>query len=98
MSQIQKVRYDKNTTVMDQKEEKYWMHFLSKDPLIGGFIKSQMQANPMYYRDLLNQPVCERCEKFAFHHKDGVMCPSCGHWSTGKTNKVKIHMAEGHFR
>lgn len=101
MSQLTKVRYDKSTTQMNQDEEKYWLHFLSKDskdPMVRDYIRSQMRHNPQYRRELLNQPVCAACERFAFHHKNGVMCPACGHWTPYKTHKVKIHLAEGHFR
>lgn len=101
MSNLTKVRFDKSTTVMDRNEELYWMHFLSnqkKDPIVGSYIASQLKANPQYRREIMNQPVCERCECFAFHHKEGVMCSSCGHFSRGKTHKVKIHLAEGYHR
>lgn len=98
MNQLTKVRYDKQTTHLDTKEERYWMHFLQGDPLIGAYIRSQMRHNPQFRRELYNQPVCSKCEKFAFHHKEGVMCPTCGHWTPSKTHKVMIHMKEGHYR
>jgi ribosomal protein L37E len=101
VSQLTKVRYDKSTTNFDPSEEKYWLHFLandSKDPTVRDFIRSQLRVNPQYRRDVLNQVICARCERFAFHHKDGVQCTSCGHWSPNKTNKVKIHLAEGRYR
>lgn len=92
------VRYDKSSTVMTPQEELYWMHFLEGDPLVGDYVRSQMRLNPRFRNDLLNQPVCSKCEKFAFHHKNGVMCPSCGTFTSEKTHKVKIHIAEGHYR
>ena len=92
------VRYDTRTTKFDPREEAYWMHALKGDPLIGDYIKSQMRLNPMFNREIFDQPVCARCEKLAFHHKDGVMCPSCGHFSNTKTHKVKIHLAECHYK
>lgn len=96
---LAKVRYDKRTTNFDPEEERYWMHFLKGDPMIGDHIRSQMRQNPTFRRELFNQHICERCEKFTFFHKGGVMCPSCGHFSPeGKTHKVKIHLAGGHFR
>lgn len=101
MSQLTKVRYDKSTTNLDQNEEKYWLHFLAndtRDTKVRDYIRSQLRLNPEYRREILNQPVCPKCERFAFHHKEGVMCTSCGHWSPNKTHKVKIHMAEGMYR
>lgn len=101
MSQITKVRYDKSTTKFNPDEEKYWMHFLSndsKDPIVRDYIRSQLRHSPQYRREVLNQPICGRCERFAFHHKQGVQCTHCGHWSPHKTNKVKIHLAGGHYK
>jgi tRNA(Ile2) C34 agmatinyltransferase TiaS len=93
------IRYDKSTTVMDAKEQMYWMHFLKGDPIIGDYIRSQMRQNPTFRRELFDQPVCPRCEKFCFYHKGGAQCPSCGHWTPeNQTHKVKIHLAEGHYR
>lgn len=96
---LAKVRYDKSTTKLDQKEEKYWLKFLSGDPLIGDYIRSQMRHDPNIRRTIMNQPVCGRCEGFTFHHKGGAQCPTCGHWTPeGQTHKVKIHLAKGYFR
>lgn len=96
---LAKVRYDKSTTTMDEKEQSYWMHFLKGDPIIGDYIRSQMRQNPTLRRELFNQPVCPKCEKFCFYHKGGAQCPSCGTWTPeGKTHKVKIHLAEGYFK
>lgn len=100
MSLIQKVRYDKRTTTFTPEEERYWMHFLQGDPLIGDYIKSQIRHNPQLRREILNQPVCPRCEKFCFYDKNGTaQCVTCGtNVSASKTNRVKIHLAEGHYR
>lgn len=99
MSQLTKVRYDKSTTTMDHSEEKYWMHFLQGDPLIGNYIRSQMRHNPQMRKELMNQPVCPKCEKFCFYHKGGAQCPTCGHWTPeNSTHKVKIHLAGGHYK
>lgn len=101
MSVIRKVRFDKRTMQMDPKEELYWLHFLTadtKDPTVRDYIKSQLRHNPQYRREVLQQPVCSKCERFAFHHKNGVQCSSCGHWTPYKTDKVKNHMANGMFR
>lgn len=93
------VRYDKSTTVMTPEEKRYWTHFLSGDPLVGDYIRSQIRHNPNLRREILNQPVCGRCEGFTFYHKGGAQCPTCGTWTpAGKTHKVKIHLAEGHYR
>lgn len=100
MSLIQKVRYDKRTTNFTPEEERYWMHFLQGDRLIGDYIKSQIRLNPTLRREILNQPVCTRCEKFCFFDKDGTaICPTCGtKGSANKTNTVKIHLTGGHYR
>lgn len=98
---IQAVRYDKKTTAFDPKEELYWLHFLSKqkkDPIVGSYIANQLRANPQFRRDILQQPVCARCECFAFHHKNGIQCSSCGHWEPAKTNKVKDHIKGGMYK
>lgn len=96
---LHKVRYDKSTTVMNEAEKRYWTHFLSGDPLVGDYIRSQIRHNPNLRREILNQPVCVRCEGFTFYHQGGAQCPTCGTWTPeGKTHKVKIHLAEGHYR
>lgn len=96
---LAKVRYDKRSSVMTQDEQKYWMKFLSGDPLIGDYIRSQMRHNPQMRRDIMNQPVCGKCEGFTFFHKGGAQCPTCGTWTPeGQTHKVKIHLAEGYYR
>jgi hypothetical protein len=99
VSQLTKVRYDKSTTKLDPKEENYWMHFLQGDPIIGDYIKSQMRHNPQMRREILNQPVCPKCEKFCFYHKGGAQCPTCGTWTPeNSTHKAKIHLAGGYYR
>lgn len=96
---LAKVKFDNRTTVLSPEEKNYWMHFLSGDPIIGDYIRSQIRHNPQLRREILNQPVCGRCEGFTFYHKGGAQCPTCGHWTPeGKTHKVKIHIAEGHYR
>lgn len=96
---LAKVRYDKSTTVMDTQEKNYWTKFLSGDPLIGDYIRSQMRHNPQMRREILNQPVCGKCEGFTFYHKGGAQCPTCGTWTPeGQTHKVKIHLAEGYYK
>lgn len=92
------VRFDTRTTKLDPQEERYWLHALQGDPIVGDYIRSQMRLNPTFNREIFNQPVCEKCERIAFHHKNGVMCATCGHWSTGKTHKIKIHLSEGHYK
>jgi hypothetical protein len=96
---LAKVRYDNRTTSMTQDEQKYWMHFLQGDPLVGDYIRSQMRHDPNYRRQVMNQPVCPSCEKFMFYDKDGTAtCMTHGTVAIDKTHKVKIHLAEGHFR
>lgn len=92
------VRTDHKTTTLNPQEEAYYMHMLKGDPLIGSYIRNQMMVNPNMRRDILGHPVCAKCEKFAFHHKEGVMCPSCGHWSPTKTHKIKEHIKGGHYK
>jgi len=96
---LAKVRYDKRTTVMTSDEQKYWMKFLSGDPLIGDYIRSQMRHNPQMRREIMNQPVCSKCEGFTFYHQGGAQCPTCGTWTPeGQTHKVKIHLSEGYYK
>lgn len=96
---LHKVRYDKSTTTLDQQEEKYWLHFLSRDPLVGDYIRSQIRHNPQLRREILNQPVCPSCEGFLFYDKnDTAMCPKHGRVAIDKTHKVKVHLAEGYYR
>lgn len=94
------VKYDKRTAFMDPKEEMYWMHFLSRDPLIGDYIKSQMTKNHTFRREVLKQPVCPKCEGFTFFHKGGSQCASekCGHWSPDQSHTLKKHIREGYYR
>lgn len=102
MNQLAKVRYDKRTTKFDPQEERYWLHYLSrdsKDRMVSDYIRSQITKNPHLRRELFNQPVCRRCEGFTFFHKGGAMCPSCGEWTPeSQTHTVKIHLAEGYYR
>ena len=93
------VKHDKRTQFMDPKEELYFMHFLKDDPTIGSYIQSQMRLNPTFRREVMNQPVCPRCEGFCFWHKDGAQCPSCGAWTPqNKTHKVKQHIKGGYHK
>lgn len=94
---LHKVKFDKKTVNLDPDEERYWMHALKGDPLIGPYIRNQMRHNPDL-RDIAAHPVCIRCEKFSFHHKGGVMCPSCGYFNPVKTHDIKAHIRGGHFK
>lgn len=99
MSQLTKVRYDKSTTTLSPDEEMYWLHFLKGDPIVGSYIRSQMRENPNIRRDLMNQPVCPKCERFCFYHKGGAQCPTCGTWTPeANTHKAKIHLAQGFYK
>jgi ribosomal protein S27AE len=84
---------------MTAQEERYWMHSLSGDPLIRDFLRSQ----GIYYHGgarnkALNQPICPKCERMAFHHKGGVACPTCGYMGTASTHKLRIHLRDGGYR
>lgn len=89
------VKVNHNTHQMTSEEQRYWMHALEGDPLIGDFLRRQ---GVDMRKKALNQPICERCEKLAFWHKSGVMCPSCGHEGPSKTHKLKIHLRDGYFK
>lgn len=97
---LAKVRYDKSTTQMDSKEQSYWMHFLRDEKgMVGDYIRSQIRQNPTFRRELMNQPVCSRCEGFTFFHQGGAQCSTCGTWTPmNQTHKVKIHLKDGHYR
>ncbi len=95
------VRFDKRTQHFDPKEEKYWLHFLAtdkRDSIVQDYVRSQLYHDTEYRKRILKQPVCSKCEGFAFHHRNGVMCPTCGHWTPYKTHSVKTHLKEGHYR
>ena len=93
------VRMDKKTTFMNQQEEKYWYHFLSSDPMVGDYIRSQLRHNPKLRREILNQPVCPKCEGFMFFHQNGAQCVACGTFVVeGREHTLKKHVREGHYR
>lgn len=95
-------RYDFNSTVMTPEEQRYWMHFLAsdgKDRMVSDYIKSQIAKNPSFRKELMQQPVCPRCEGFTFFHKGGAQCTKCGKWTPdNQTHSVKRHLKEGLFR
>ena len=94
-----KVNHDYSSHTMSPAQLKYWYHFFDGDEIIGGYVRSQIRQNPQFRREVLNQPVCVKCEKFGFWHKGGVQCPTCGHWAPeNQTHKVKIHLKEGHYQ
>ena len=96
---VHTVRYNKETVGMNLQEKAYWSHFLSGDPLVGDYIRSQIRQNPQLRREILNQPVCIKCEGFTFFHNGGAQCPTCGTWTPeGKTHSVKKHLKEGYYR
>ena len=82
---------------MTAQEERYWLHSLSGDPLIGSFLRTQGMFGDWRQR-ALSQPVCGRCQKLAFHHENGTICPSCGHYSVGKGLKLKVHLRDGLYK
>ena len=92
------VKFDKKTAFMDPKEELYWQHFLSRDPQVGDYVRSQMAKNPTFRREVLKQPVCPRCEGWMFFHKGGAQCPACGTWTPDQSHTLKKHVREGYFK
>lgn len=96
------VKYDKRTHHLDPQEEKYWLHFLSRDSRdrqVQSYIQSQIKLNPQLRRELLNQPVCVKCEGFTFFHKGGAQCVACGHWTPeSQTHSAREHMRGGYYR
>jgi hypothetical protein len=90
------VKYDKSTSFMDPKEELFFLHYLKNDPSIGEYIRSQLYRNPTFRKEILQQPVCPRCEGFMFFRDNGAQCPKCGTWvHESKTHSVKNHMRGG---
>jgi len=82
---------------MTAQEERYWLHSLSGDPLIGSFLRTQGMFGDPRIR-ALNQPVCS-CERLAFWHENGILCPSCGKFTPKeKTHKLKTHLSEGWYK
>ena len=82
---------------MTTQEQRYWEHMLSGDPLIGDFLKKQgMFVDTV--KKALNQPICPKCERFAFYHgKGGCACPTCGYMGP-VAQKVKTHLSEGWYK
>lgn len=99
---IAQVKFDKSTTYLDPQEEKFWLHFLAndgKDKMVSDYIRSQIAKNPNLRKELLNQPVCPRCEGFTFFHKGGAQCTKCGTWTPEhETHSAKAHMRGEYYR
>jgi ribosomal protein S27AE len=91
-----KVKHD--THVMTESEHKFWQHALSGDPLIGDFLRKQAMHGVDARERAMNQPVCPKCERFAFHHGSGIVCPSCGYEGVEKTHKLAIHLRDGFYK
>lgn len=90
------VKFDKSTTTLDKKEELFFLHYLSNDPAIGEFCRTQLRRNQTFRKEILKQPVCPRCEAFMFFHNDGAQCPRCGTWvHESKTHSVREHVKGG---
>ena len=93
------VKYNKDTSYLDPKEEMFFLHFLQNDPSIGEYIRSQMYRNPHFRSDILKQPVCPHCEAFMFFHKGGAQCPKCATWvSESQTHSVKEYVRGGYYK
>jgi hypothetical protein len=86
-----------NTRYMTPQEERYMLHLLSGDPLIGNFIRNQLRhgaGDP-----LANLPVCPKCERPSLYHDNGAICPTCGTFAVKeKTHRVKDHIRQGYYR
>lgn len=82
---------------MTAKEERYFLHLLSGDPMFKDFVRSQAMHGEDSGTRILNQPVCPKCERGAFHHKGGVACAHCGYMGAG-AHKVKHHVRNGYYR
>lgn len=82
---------------MTEQEKRYWISALKGDSLIGDFLRGQSLHGIDPLKKSMSQPVCGRCEKMAFHHKSGIICPSCG-YEGPKTHNLKIHIKEGHYK
>jgi hypothetical protein len=86
-----------NTRYMTPQEERYMLHLLSGDPLIGSFIRNQLRhgaGDP-----LANLPVCPKCERPSLYHDNGAICPTCGTFAVKeKTHRVKDHIRQGYYR
>lgn len=92
------VRVNNDTQYMTDSEQKFWEHALSGDPMIKDFLMKQGMHGVDTRHKALSQPVCPKCERFAFHHKSGIACPSCGYEGTEKTHKLAIHLRDGFYR
>lgn len=82
---------------MTDSEQKFWEHCLDGDPMIKDFLMKQGMHGVDARHKAMNQLVCPKCERFCFHHKQGVMCPSCG-YEGAKTHKIAIHLKDGYYR
>lgn len=85
-----------NPRHMDEKEDQYWKHVLSGDPMFKDFLRNQGLHNDDPRQRAMNQPVCAKCERVGFHHKGGMICAHCGHEGP-VIHKLGKHMRDGHY-
>lgn len=76
---------------MTDAEARYLMHAVGGDPLIATYLDNQANAGYDVRQTMANMPACPKCEKIAFHHEQGIVCPSCG-YRGAKSHKVSDHI------
>jgi rRNA maturation endonuclease Nob1 len=87
-----------SSRLMTDEEARFIMHAVGGDPLIASYIDNQAQHAGHDMRQTMgNMPVCGRCQKIAFHHEQGVICPSCGHRGPAGM-KMREHIKRGMYR
>ncbi|MEO3947632.1 hypothetical protein [Gorillibacterium sp. CAU 1737] len=82
---------------MTPQEERYFLHLLSGDPMFKDFVRSQAMHGENAAQRIMKQPVCPKCERGAFYHKDGVACSHCGYMGAS-AHKIRQHIRGGHYR
>lgn len=84
---------------MTAQEERFWMHALSKDPVVGSYLRNQARHGVDVMKQARNMLVSPCCEAAALHHQGGILCAACGKWSPkGSTHKVIDHIRGGYYR
>ena len=82
---------------MTPQEARWLQHAVGGDPIIGTYLRNQAMYGNDAMKTAMNQPVCPKCERFAFYHQQGIACPSCGYRGAAG-HKLKIHLREGHYK
>lgn len=86
------------TRLMTDAEARFLMHAVGGDPLIASYLDNQAAAGYDMRQTMGNMPVCGRCQKIAFHHEQGIICPSCGHKGPKPQALMKHHIQRGMYR